>query len=58
MTAPKVGTKRRIIVNLSFPSPEGHAVNLSVNKHSYVGTPVSLQLPAVDTKLSILYAKM
>jgi hypothetical protein len=39
MTAPKDGGKCRIIVDLSFPSPEGHTVNLSVNKNSYVGTP-------------------
>jgi hypothetical protein len=49
MTAPKDGNKRRIIVDLSFPSPAGHAVNLSVNKISYVGTPFSLRLLTVDT---------
>jgi hypothetical protein len=49
MTAPKDANKRRIIVDLSFPSPAGHAVNLSVNKISYVGTPFFLQIPTVDT---------
>jgi hypothetical protein len=49
MTAPKDSNKRCIIVDLSFPSPAGHAVNLSVNKISYVGMPFSLRLPTVDT---------
>jgi hypothetical protein len=47
MTAPKDSNKRCIIVDLSFPSPAGHAVNLSVNKISYVGTPFSIT--TVDT---------
>jgi hypothetical protein len=54
MTAPKDGSKRRIIVDMSFPSPSGHSVNLSVNKHSYVGTPFSLRLPTVDTICQVL----
>jgi hypothetical protein len=45
MTAPKEGGKRRIIVDLSFPSPQNHAVNLSVSKYSYAGTPFILKLP-------------
>jgi hypothetical protein len=31
MTAPKDGNKRCIIVDMSFPSPSSHSVNLSVN---------------------------
>jgi hypothetical protein len=54
MTAPKDGSKRRVIVDLSFPSPSGHAVNLSVNKNSYVGTPFSLKLPTVDIICQVL----
>jgi hypothetical protein len=54
MTAPKDGTKHRIIVDLFFPSPEGHAVNLSVNKNSYVRTPFSLRLPTVNTICQVL----
>jgi hypothetical protein len=34
MTAPKDGNKRRIIADLSFPSAQGHAVNLSVPSNS------------------------
>jgi hypothetical protein len=34
MTAPKDGNKRRIIVDLSFPSPQNQAVNISVSKIS------------------------
>jgi hypothetical protein len=48
MTAPKDGSKRGVFVHLSFPSLSGHAVNSSVNKNSYVGTPFSLKLPTVD----------
>jgi hypothetical protein len=51
MTAPKDGTKRRkrrIIVDLSFPSPHNQAVNISVSKNSYVGTPFHLKLPTTD----------
>jgi hypothetical protein len=55
MTAPKDGNKRRIIVDLSFPSPAGHAINLLVNKISYVGTPFSLRLPTVDYMPSSQY---
>jgi hypothetical protein len=39
MTAPNDGSRRWVIVDLSFPSPSGHAVNVSVNKNSYVRTP-------------------
>jgi hypothetical protein len=42
MTAPKDGSRRRFIVDLSFPSPSGHAVNVLVNKNSF-----SLKLPTV-----------
>jgi hypothetical protein len=49
MTAPKDGNKRRIIVDLSYSSAQYHAVNTSVSKTSYVGTPFSLKLPTVDT---------
>jgi hypothetical protein len=54
MTAPNEGNKRRIIVDLSFPSAQGHAVNLSVPSNSYVGTPFSLRLPTVDTICQVL----
>jgi hypothetical protein len=39
---------------LSFPSPSGHAVNVSVNKNSYVRTPFWLKLPTVDIICQIL----
>jgi hypothetical protein len=35
-TAPKDGNKRRIIVDLSYPSAQGHAVNSTVSKTTYV----------------------
>jgi hypothetical protein len=54
MTAPKDDSKCRVIVDLSFPSPSGHEVNLSVNKNSYVGTPFSLKLPTVDIICQVL----
>jgi hypothetical protein len=54
MTAPKDGNKRRIIVDLSFLSAQGHAVNLSVPSNSYVATPFSLRLPTVDTICQVL----
>jgi hypothetical protein len=54
MTAPKDGSDRRVIVDLSFPSAQGHAVNMSVPLHSYVGTPFSLKLPSVDTICQVL----
>jgi hypothetical protein len=54
MTAPKEGGKRRIIVDLSFPSPQNHAVNLSVSKNSYAGTPFTLKLPTTDTICQVL----
>jgi hypothetical protein len=43
MTPPKDGTKRRIIVDLSYPSPHSHSVNISVSKTQYVGTPFILK---------------
>jgi hypothetical protein len=49
MTAPKDGNKRRIIVDLSFPSPQNQAVNISVSNNSYVGTQFSLKLPTTET---------
>jgi hypothetical protein len=49
MTAPKDGNKHRIIVDLSFPSPQNQAVNISVSKNSYVGMQFSLKLPTTDT---------
>jgi hypothetical protein len=49
MSAPKDGTKRRIIVDLSFPSPQQHSVNLSVSKNIYVRTQFILKFPTVDT---------
>jgi hypothetical protein len=49
MTAPKDGNKRRIIVDLSFSSAQGHSVNSTVSKNSYVGTHFDLKLPTVDS---------
>jgi hypothetical protein len=54
MTAPKDGSNCRVIVDLFFPSPSGHVVNVSVNKNSYVGTPFSLKLPTVDIICQVL----
>jgi hypothetical protein len=54
MTAPKEGGKRRIIVDLSFPSPQNHAVNLSVSKNLYAGTPFVIKLPTNDTICQVL----
>jgi hypothetical protein len=45
MTAPKDGNKRRIIVDLSYSSSQGHSVNSTVLKNSYVGTHFGLKLP-------------
>jgi hypothetical protein len=50
----KDGNKRRIILDLSFPSHSGHSVNLSVNKNSHVRTPFSLRLPTFDTICQVL----
>jgi hypothetical protein len=36
-------------VDLSFPSPQDQAVNISVSKNSYVRTQFILKLPTVDT---------
>jgi hypothetical protein len=54
LTAPKDGDKRRVIVDLSFPSDQGHAVNMSLPTHSYFGTPFALKLPTVDTICQVL----
>jgi hypothetical protein len=48
MTAPKDSSDRRVIVDLSFSSAQRQAVNASVSKFTYVGTPFSLKLPMVD----------
>jgi hypothetical protein len=54
MTATKDGTRRRIIVDLSYPSPHNHAVNISVSKNTYVGTQFQLKLPTVDSICQVL----
>jgi hypothetical protein len=54
MTAPKDGSKRRIIVDLSFPSTHNHAVNISVSKNSYVGMQFELKLPTIDNICQVL----
>jgi hypothetical protein len=54
MTAPKDGNKRRIIIDLSFTSGQTHAVNTTVSKSHYVGTPFSLKLPTVETICQVL----
>jgi hypothetical protein len=54
MTAPKDGNKRRIIVDLSFTSGLTHAVNTTVSKFQYVGTPFCLKLPTVETICQVL----
>jgi hypothetical protein len=54
MTAPKDGNKRRIIVDLSFNSGQTQAVNTTVSKTHYVGTPFSLKLPTVDSICQVL----
>jgi hypothetical protein len=54
MTAPKDGNKRRIIVDLSFTSGQTYAVNTTVSKTHYVGTPFSLKLPTVDSICQVL----
>jgi hypothetical protein len=48
MTAPKDGSDRRVIVDLSFSSAQRQAVNASVSKFTYVGTPFCLKLPTVN----------
>jgi hypothetical protein len=48
MTAPVYGSDRQGIVDLSFSSAQRQAVNASVSKLTYVGTPFSLKLPMVD----------
>jgi hypothetical protein len=50
MTAPKDGDRRRIIVDLSFPSPQQYSVNLSVSKFSYVGSSTSTSAFRSDTE--------
>jgi hypothetical protein len=54
MTAPKDGDRRRIIVDLSLPSPQQCSVNLSVSKFSYVGTQLQLKLPTIDNICQVL----
>jgi hypothetical protein len=54
MTPPKDGNKRRIIVDLSFSSAQGHEVNSTVSKTSYVGTQFGLKLPTVDSICQVL----
>jgi hypothetical protein len=54
MTAPKDRGRRRIIVDLSFPSPQQQAVNLSVSKFSYVGRQFQLKLPTIDNICQVL----
>jgi hypothetical protein len=54
MTAPKDGNKRCIIVDLSFTSGQTYAVNTTVSKTHYVGTPFSLKLPTVDSICQVL----
>jgi hypothetical protein len=51
---PKDGTKHRIIVDLSYQSPQSHSVNVSVCKTHDVGTPLILKLPTVDTICQVL----
>jgi hypothetical protein len=48
MTAPKDGSDRRVIVDLSFSSAQRQAVNASVSKSIYAGMPFSLKLSTVD----------
>jgi hypothetical protein len=54
MTAPKDGSKRRIIVDLSYSSTQGSSVNSTVSKHSYVLTHFGLKLPTVDSICQVL----
>jgi hypothetical protein len=54
MTAPKDGTGHRIIVDLSFPSPQNQAVNISVSKSTYVGTHFQLKLSTTDNICQVL----
>jgi hypothetical protein len=54
MTAPKDGSGRRIIVNLSYPSPQQQSVNILVSKTTYVGTPFQLKLPTIDNICQVL----
>jgi hypothetical protein len=54
MTAPKDGGKHRIIVDLLFPSPHNHAVNISVSKDSYVRMQFELKLPTIDNICQVL----
>jgi hypothetical protein len=54
MTAPKDGNQRCIIVDLSFTFGQTHAVNTTVSKTHYGGTPFSLKLPMVETIWQVL----
>jgi hypothetical protein len=49
MTAPKDGCKRRVIIDLSFPSVHQHAVNMSVSNSYKLRTSFTLKLPTIDT---------
>jgi hypothetical protein len=54
MTAPKECCKRRVIVDLSFPSIHEQSVNMSVSNSHYVGTPFNLKLPTIDAVSQVL----
>jgi hypothetical protein len=49
MTRPKEGTKRRVIVDLSYPYEYGRSVNSVTSAEIYLETAYSLKLPTVDT---------
>jgi hypothetical protein len=49
MTRPKEGTKRRVIVDLSYPYEYGRSVNSVTSTDIYLGTAYSFKLPMVDT---------
>jgi hypothetical protein len=52
ITAPKDCTKHSIIVDLSYPSPQKHAVNITVSKT--IRTPFQLKLPTTDHICQVL----
>jgi hypothetical protein len=54
MTAPKDRNKRRIIVDLSFSSGQAESVNSTVSKFLYLGMPLQLKLPIIDTLCQVL----
>jgi hypothetical protein len=49
MTGPKEGTKRKIIVDLSYPYEYGLSVNSVTSAEIYLETAYSLKLPTIDT---------